>query len=193
MSAPADRRPRGSRWPLLAFVLLLVVPTLEIAVIVAIGRVIGGWPTIGLLLLESAIGAWLVKREGRAAWTSLRGALASGRLPAGELSDAALVLVSGTLLLTPGFLSDVLGFACILPGTRAVARRLLTRVVTRQLLASAPGVRIHPSSTAGPTPSWATTGAAGSTPGPGTSPRGAGPGATRATRSDDDVIEGEVL
>ncbi|MCH8612474.1 FxsA family protein [Arsenicicoccus dermatophilus] len=173
----------------MAFVLLLVVPTLEIAVIVAIGRVIGGWPTIGLLLLESAIGAWLVKREGRAAWASLRGALASGRLPAGELSDAALVLVGGTLLLTPGFLSDVLGFACILPGTRGVARRLLSRVITRQLLASAPGIRVRQTYAGGA--SATPPGAAA--PGPGATTRGAGPGATRATRQDDDVIEGEVL
>lgn len=116
---------------------LLIVPTLEIAVIVGVGRAIGGWQTLVLLLLESALGAWLVRREGSRAWSALATALASGRMPAGELADAALVLVGGTLLLTPGFLTDVVGFLFVLPVTRPLAGRVLTRVVERRL----PGAR----------------------------------------------------
>lgn len=125
-------RPR--RWLSVLVVLLLVVPTLEIAVIVAVGRAIGGWPTLGLLLVESALGAWLVRREGARAWAALSSALRSGRMPAGELADAALVLVGGTLLLAPGFLTDVVGFAFVLPVFRPLTRRLLARVVERRLL-----------------------------------------------------------
>lgn len=127
------RRGRG-RFTLLLLVALLVVPTLEIAVIIAVGRAIGGWPTLALLLVESALGAWLVRREGARAWRALSRALSSGSMPAGELSDAALVLVGGTLLLTPGFLTDVAGFAFVLPFTRPVARRLLSGLIRRRLL-----------------------------------------------------------
>ncbi|HEX8498646.1 MAG TPA: FxsA family protein [Actinomycetales bacterium] len=125
-----------SRWTVVLLVALLVVPTLEIAVIVTVGREIGVLPTLVLLVAESALGAWLVRREGARAWRALSQALTSRRMPAGELSDAALVLVGGTLLLTPGFLTDVAGFFFVLPFTRPLARRLLTRVVERQLLGS---------------------------------------------------------
>jgi UPF0716 protein FxsA len=116
------------------FVLLLVVPVLEIAVIVAVGQVIGGWQTLLLLVLESLLGAWLVRREGARAWSALTTALNTGRMPSRELADAALVLVGGTLLLTPGFVTDVVGFFLILPFTRPVARGVLEQVVARRLL-----------------------------------------------------------
>lgn len=109
----------------LLVVLFLIVPIIEIYVIVQVGQEIGALPTIALLLVESAIGAWLVKREGRRAWQALKSAVGTGRLPSRELADAALVLVGGTLLLTPGFVSDVFGFFLILPFTRTFARRAL--------------------------------------------------------------------
>ena len=116
------------------FVLLLVVPIVEIAVIVAVGRVIGGWQTFFLLLVESALGAWLMRREGSKTWQSLLVALQTGRMPSRELADAALVLIGGTLLLTPGFVTDVFGFFFVLPVTRPFARRLLERAVAARLL-----------------------------------------------------------
>ena len=135
---------RGGALTAVLVLALLVVPTLEIAVIIAVGRAIGGWPTLGLLVVESALGAWLVRREGSRAWRALSQALSSGRLPAGELSDAALVLVGGTLLLTPGFLTDVVGFMFVLPMTRPVARRVLTRVLERRLLRPGSPIRRGP-------------------------------------------------
>ncbi|MDQ1625289.1 MAG: protein FxsA [Actinomycetota bacterium] len=113
-------------------VAFLIVPIAEIYVIVQVGQQIGALPTIALLLMESAIGAWLVKREGRRAWRALRDAVGTGRLPSRELSDAALILVGGTLLLTPGFLSDIVGFFFILPVTRPLARRMLSGIVARR-------------------------------------------------------------
>jgi UPF0716 protein FxsA len=109
----------------LLVVLFLIVPIIEIYVIVQVGQEIGALPTIVLLLVESAIGAWLVKREGRRAWQALKGAVGSGRLPSREVADAALVLVGGTLLLTPGFVTDVFGFFLIFPFTRRFARSAL--------------------------------------------------------------------
>jgi UPF0716 protein FxsA len=119
------------RWVVLA---LVVVPTVEIAAIVAVGRAIGGWPTLLLLLAESVLGAVIVRREGSRAWTALQEALRSGRMPSRQLADAALVLVGGTLLLTPGFVTDLVGFLVILPLTRPIARVWLEAAVARRLL-----------------------------------------------------------
>lgn len=130
---PYARR-RRPRWLAVVFVLLLVVPVIEIAVIVAVGKVIGGWQTLLLLVLESLLGAWLVRREGARAWDALRTALNTGRMPSRELADAALVLVGGTLLLAPGFVTDVVGFFFVIPLTRPLARVVLEQVVARKLL-----------------------------------------------------------
>ena len=123
---------RGLWWVLAA--LFVIVPLVEIYLIVQIGQVIGPWWTILLLVLDSILGAALVKHEGAAAWRALRDAVGSYRMPARELADGALVLVGGTLLLTPGFVTDVFGFFFILPFTRPLARRALTAVITRKFL-----------------------------------------------------------
>jgi UPF0716 protein FxsA len=127
------QRRRRPRWVWLVFVALLVVPICEIAVIIAVGKAIGGWQTVALLLFESALGAYLVKREGRRSWQALREALNTGRMPGREIADAALVLIGGTLLLTPGFLTDIVGFFFILPITRPITRRWLQGAVERRL------------------------------------------------------------
>jgi len=130
---------RRPRWGWYVFLAVLIVPVAEIAVIVAVGSVIGGWQTLALLLLESALGAYLVKHEGSRTWQSLRMALNTGQMPGRELADATLVLIGGTLLLTPGFLTDLVGFFFILPLTRPITRRWLQRVVERRLVGP-PGV-----------------------------------------------------
>jgi UPF0716 protein FxsA len=130
---------RRPRWGWYVFLAVLVVPVAEIAVIVAVGSVIGGWQTLALLLLESALGAYLVKHEGTRTWQSLKVALNTGQMPGRELADAALVLIGGTLLLTPGFLTDVAGFFFILPLTRPITRQWLQRMVERRLVGP-PGV-----------------------------------------------------
>ncbi len=138
---PAHDRPTRRRlvpgWLLvLAFV---VMPLAEIYVLIQVGQVIGAWWTIGLLVADSILGSWLIKREGGRAWQALRTALQGGRMPARELADGALILVGGTLMLSPGFVTDVFGIVLILPFTRPVARRLLTRVVAQRLVVTAGG------------------------------------------------------
>lgn len=130
-------RRRFPVWLLVAA--FVVVPLVEIAVLIQVGQVIGPWWTIGLLVLDSIIGGWLVKREGGRAWQALRAALSSGRMPARELADGALILIGGTLMLTPGFVTDAAGILVILPITRPVARGLLTQVVARKLAGGAYG------------------------------------------------------
>lgn len=163
--------------PLLALA-FLVVPLLEIYIVIQVGQVIGAWPTVGILLLDALVGAWLVRHEGMRAWRALQAVLPTGRVPGKELADGALVLVGGTLLLTPGFLTDVLGYLLVLPFTRPVARRLLFSAAMRRLLPGdrprrrrRRGGRVQDSS-----------GSAGTTPFP---PRPPG----SSTR----VVEGEVL
>ncbi len=124
------------RWLVVAF---LVVPVIEIAVIIQVGQRIGVPWTVGLLVADSLLGGWLVTREGRRAWDALRTTVAAHRMPDLQLLDAALVLVGGTLLLTPGFVSDFVGLFCVLPFTRPLARRALVRAVTRRLIAGGPG------------------------------------------------------
>ena len=120
-------------WAVLA-VLFVVVPILEIYLIVQLGQAVGPWWTILLLIGAGILGSVLMKREGGRAWRALQDALASHRMPATELADGALILIGGTLLLTPGFMSDVVGLFCILPFTRPVARRALAGLVRRRLV-----------------------------------------------------------
>lgn len=131
---PAGPR-RRRRWvrPVLA-ASFVVVPLVEIWVILQVGQLVGPWWTIVLLVLDSLLGAWLIKREGGRAWSALRTALQQGRMPAREIADGALILIGGTLMLSPGFVLDIAGILLILPFTRPVARRLLTTVVERRLV-----------------------------------------------------------
>lgn len=126
------RRRSGAGWVLILAVIL--VPLIEIWAILQVGRVIGPWWTIVLLLADGIVGGWLIRREGSAVWRALQEALQRGEMPARHLADGALILVGGTLMLTPGFVTDAVGMLLILPFTRPLARRLLTRVVQRRLL-----------------------------------------------------------
>jgi UPF0716 protein FxsA len=121
--------------PLLV-VLFIVVPIAELYVIIQVGEAIGALPTIALLIADSILGSLLMRTQGRSAWRRFNMALAEGRIPHREVLDGALVIFGGALLLTPGFLTDILGAVLLLPPTRAlvrgsVARRLLPRVVVR--------------------------------------------------------------
>ncbi len=160
----AGRNPsrRRGRW---IFLVLLLIPLLEITTIILVGQAVGPWWTFGALIVLSVFGAWLVHREGRRTWRRLREALRRGQTPAKELTDAGLVLVGGAMLLTPGFLTDALGLFFVLPLTRPITRVWLQTVVASRLLGSFGPVR--------------------------TTYPGAGAGATRAGRGE--VIEGEII
>jgi UPF0716 protein FxsA len=120
--------------PILLFVLFLVVPVVELWVLIQVGQVIGPPWTVALLLAVSVLGTWLIRREGTRAWTAFRLALARGRVPANEVLDGALVLLGGALLLTPGFVTDVVGLLLVFPPTRRVASRALRGRVRARLL-----------------------------------------------------------
>jgi UPF0716 protein FxsA len=116
--------------PLLV-ILFIVVPIAELYVILQVGQAIGVLPTVALLIADSVLGSMLLRSQGRAVWARFNDALAAGRPPAREVLDGALVIFGGALLLTPGFITDVLGLGLLLPPSRALFRRMLVRAVTR--------------------------------------------------------------
>lgn len=107
------------------FVLFVVIPLVELAIIIQVGQLLGVPATILTLLAISLIGAALVKREGLRAVLRFREATAAGRLPTTEVIDGALLLFAGALLLTPGYFTDAVGFLLLLPPSRAVVNRAL--------------------------------------------------------------------
>jgi UPF0716 protein FxsA len=105
--------------------LFIVVPIIELIVIIKIGGLIGVLPTIALLLADALLGSLLLRHQGRGAWQRFNQALAERRFPGREVADGLMIAVGGTLLLTPGFITDIFGLLLLIPPTRAVARRLL--------------------------------------------------------------------
>lgn len=104
-----------------------VVPLAELALIIRVGAEIGVLNTVGLLVLSSVVGGWLMKREGLGVLRRIQGSVAAGRVPGAELVDAFLILFGGALMLAPGFLTDLTGMALLLPPVRAVVRGVLRR------------------------------------------------------------------
>ncbi len=173
-SSPAPQR-RGLRPTRIAAALFLLVPIIEIMVIIAVGHAIGAWPTFLLLVATSALGAWLIRGEGGRAWRALGQALGDGRMPARELADGVVVLVGGTLLLVPGFVTDVAGLLLVLPFTRPVARSMLESVIGRHLVAQ---VDLQRGPTVTERPAWEQA----------EPPRG-----PRRSESSDEVVQGEII
>src|SRR4051795_8843026 len=121
---------------LLLVVIFIVVPIAELAVLIQIGQAIGVWWTIALLVVDAVLGSLLARSQGRSVWRRFNEALRSGRPPAREGMDGALVVFGGALLLTPGFLSDILGAVLLLPPTRAIVRAALVRRFAGRMVAS---------------------------------------------------------
>jgi UPF0716 protein FxsA len=115
------------------FALLIAVPLVEIYVVIQIGKAIGVIPTLALMVLDAMLGTWLMRSQSRAVWRRARQALSSGRAPAREVLDGALIIAGGALLIAPGFLTDVLGAALLIPPTRTLIGRLIVRRFTRQI------------------------------------------------------------
>jgi UPF0716 protein FxsA len=113
--------------------LLVIVPIIEIAVLIAVGQVIGAAWTLLLVLATSALGGWLLKREGARAWRTFRTEVEAGRPPGNAATEGFLVLAGGTFMLIPGFVSDIIGGLLILPPTRKLARIGLLRLVDGRL------------------------------------------------------------
>jgi UPF0716 protein FxsA len=121
-------------WPLALLALLLIaIPILEVWLLVQVGQRLGLLPTVLILIVEAVIGVLLMRHEGSRAWKALNDAFTNGKVPTGELADAALILVGGVLLMLPGFLTDIIGFLFLLRWTRPFARKVIAFFVARRI------------------------------------------------------------
>lgn len=111
--------------------LFIVLPLAELYVLIQIGQAIGALPAIAILLLDGIVGAWLARSQGRLAWGRFNEAMAAGRVPGKEIFDGAMVILGGSLLLTPGFITDIFGIILLLPPTRALVRKLVLKLGAR--------------------------------------------------------------
>lgn len=117
--------------------LLLVVPLAEIAAFVVIGGQIGVWATLGMVLLTAVIGSFLLRWQGIGLFNRINAEMRADRVPGRELVHGVMILVAGVLLLTPGFVTDSLGFLLFVPGFRDTVWRLLKdRIVVQGMSAS---------------------------------------------------------
>jgi UPF0716 protein FxsA len=128
--------------PILLVVLFIVVPIAELALIIQVGQAIGVWWTIAFLVADSILGSVLMRSQGRASWRRFNDAVRIGRVPAREVADGVLIIFGGALLLTPGFLTDVLGLVLLIPPTRALVRRVFLRTAMRRIAASMAGAEM---------------------------------------------------
>jgi len=124
--------------------IFIVLPIAEIYVIIKVGEAIGALPTIALLFLDGFLGAALLRSQGRAAWRRFNEALAAGRVPAREVFDGAMVILGGAFLLSPGFITDVIGLCLLIPLTRAAFRGLVGRMARRRTAFAVRAVRSGP-------------------------------------------------
>ncbi|MDO9424091.1 MAG: FxsA family protein [Methylobacter sp.] len=100
------------------FLVVLIIPFAEIYLLLQIGGIVGAFPTVLLVVFTAALGAWLLRQQGFATFQRFQENLAQGVIPAYEMVEGPIILVGGALLLTPGFITDLIGFACLIPQSR---------------------------------------------------------------------------
>jgi len=113
------------------FLVFLVIPFVEIYLLLQIGGIVGVFPTIALVVLTAIIGAGLLRQQGLATWQRFQDNLAKGTLPAYEMVEGPILLVGGALLLTPGFFTDIIGFACLIPPMR---KKIAQYIIEKRLV-----------------------------------------------------------
>jgi UPF0716 protein FxsA len=113
---------------LLLVLIFIVLPVAEIYVIIKVGEAIGALPTVAILVADALLGSLLLRHQGRAAWRRFNEALAAGKVPAREVFDGAMVILGGAFLITPGFITDIIGLLLLIPPSRAMFRGLVRRV-----------------------------------------------------------------
>jgi UPF0716 protein FxsA len=114
-----------------AVLLFILVPTLELVLLIKLGSFIGALPTVAIVFITAILGASLLRREGFSTLMKAQNRMESGQMPAQELVEGALLVMSGAFLLTPGFITDSVGFACLIPSLR---RRMASALLKRMTL-----------------------------------------------------------
>jgi UPF0716 protein FxsA len=106
-------------------VLILVIPIVEIYLFIQVSDAIGFWNALGILILVSLFGVWVVKRQGARVWARFNEQVAAGGTITREVADGVCLLLAGALLIVPGFVTDAVGLLLLLPPVRALARRIV--------------------------------------------------------------------
>ncbi|MFC7061549.1 FxsA family protein [Halobacillus seohaensis] len=118
------------RWLLL---LILIVPALEIGLLIWAGNLIGPWWVILLIISTGVLGAWLAKQQGLETIHNVQNSMSHQQLPGDALIDGACILVGGAVLLTPGFITDAIGFMLLIPSTRKPLKRVIRKVIEKMM------------------------------------------------------------
>jgi UPF0716 protein FxsA len=137
------------------FIAFLMVPLIEIGLFIQVGGAIGLWPTLGIVVLTAILGTSLVRSQGRLALSQMRNSFQTLSDPAEPLAHGAMILFAGALLLTPGFFTDAIGFALLLPPVRMAVYRYLSKKVTVAQFQMGPGTmqgRQYPGQSSGQSP-----------------------------------------
>jgi UPF0716 protein FxsA len=103
------------------------IPLLELMILIELGREIGFWPTIFLVIVTGVLGASLARSQGMWIWLEIQHELSQGNMPADKLVDGLLILIGGIVLLTPGLLTDIFGFMLLIPVTRNLFKRAIRK------------------------------------------------------------------
>jgi UPF0716 protein FxsA len=112
---------------------LIALPTVEISVLLVSGKTIGVWPTLILIIATGLIGAYLAKQQGLETLRQAQEQMRYGRLPGNALLDGVCILIGGTFLLTPGFVSDLFGLVLLLPQTRKIIKPVLLKIIRKMI------------------------------------------------------------
>ena len=136
-----------------ALIAFITIPLVEMIILIEVGGLIGAIPTVALVVLTATIGLWLLKLEGIATLARVQEKLNQGQIPETELLEGIMLLVGGALLLTPGFITDAMGFTCLLPGLRRpIARWIIRQGILKAMNVSGKSFRTdQPSQTGGTT------------------------------------------
>jgi UPF0716 protein FxsA len=161
------------------FILFILMPIIEIAVLIQVGQSIGVLLTIGIVILTAILGTSMLRSQGLATLEKARSRMNSGEMPAQQMLEGLLLVIGGVLLLTPGFVTDAFGFLCLIPPTREyLAKQLASRSIGQMgIFVSGSGASNRGSSQAGGQPNANGT--------------GADPRRSTGKRSEGDVIEGD--
>ncbi|MBR9827247.1 MAG: FxsA family protein [Oceanospirillales bacterium] len=110
------------------FLLFIIIPIIEITILIQVGQAIGGWYTVGLVLLSAFIGVNMLRYQGLSTLARAQQRMGQGEVPGQEMVEAIVLAVGGALLVTPGFVTDIIGFSCLVPGIRkGLVKVLLSR------------------------------------------------------------------
>jgi UPF0716 protein FxsA len=118
------------------FLLFAIMPIVEISLLLNVGEMIGGWNTVAIVIFTAFFGAYLVRQQGLSTLMQAQSKMQAGSMPGQEMAEGLLLVIAGVLLVTPGFITDGIGFLFSLPFTRPTIAKSLLKYLTVRVVAS---------------------------------------------------------